>query len=80
MIRTGWGSSMRVHFIDTTILLNILDIPFMNQDREKVLEEYQRLTEGHNHMYLLASFMLNGASCILYFSIKRLTHSGLVFE
>jgi C-terminal processing protease CtpA/Prc len=52
---------MRVHFIDTTILLNILDIPFMNQDRETVLKEYQELKNNRNTFILpLATIIETG--------------------
>ncbi|GKX32368.1 hypothetical protein SH1V18_48480 [Vallitalea longa] len=37
---------MNVHFIDTSILVNILDIPNMNSDRDRVLEEFNRLKES----------------------------------
>ncbi|WP_113675284.1 hypothetical protein [Vallitalea guaymasensis] len=37
---------MNVHFIDTSVLVNILDVPYMNADREKVLDEYERLRES----------------------------------
>ena len=53
MIQTGWGSKMRVHFIDTSILVNILDIPDMNQDREIVLQEYHWILKEDNNLFIL---------------------------
>lgn len=44
---------MRVHFIDTSVLVNILDIPFMNQDREAVLEEYEALMGQNGNTFIL---------------------------
>lgn len=44
---------MRVHFIDTSVLVNILDIPFMNQDREAVLEEYETLMGQNGNAFIL---------------------------
>ncbi|GMQ55887.1 hypothetical protein AN1V17_02790 [Vallitalea sediminicola] len=37
---------MNVHFIDTSVLVNILDIPNMNACREIVLEEFESLKES----------------------------------
>ncbi|MCT4621314.1 MAG: hypothetical protein N4A62_18235 [Marinisporobacter sp.] len=44
---------MNVHFIDTSVLVNILDIPNMNSDKERVLEEYRRLKESEKDTLLL---------------------------
>lgn len=44
---------MRVHFIDTSVLVNILDIPDMNQDRDAVLEEYRRLEQEDGNTFIL---------------------------
>lgn len=52
---------MRIHFIDTSILVNILDIPGMNQDRETVLNEYQELKVNRNTFILpLATIIETG--------------------
>jgi hypothetical protein len=52
---------MRIHFIDTSILTNILDIPFRNQDREIVLREYQKLQEVNDTFILpLATIIETG--------------------
>lgn len=52
---------MRIHFIDTSILTNILDIPFRNQEREIVLKEYQGLKEENNTFILpLATIIETG--------------------
>ena len=52
-MQIGWGSNMRVHFIDTSVLVNILDIPNMNQDRETVLEEFRALTDQSGNTFIL---------------------------
>ena len=44
---------MRVHFIDTSVLVNILDIPGMNQDREMVLNEYEVLILESGNTFIL---------------------------
>ncbi|MCT4605348.1 MAG: hypothetical protein N4A64_04455 [Marinisporobacter sp.] len=44
---------MNVHFIDTSVLVNILDIPNMNSDKERVLEEYRSLKESEKDTLLL---------------------------
>jgi hypothetical protein len=44
---------MRVHFIDTSVLVNILDIPDMNQDRVEVLREYATLTGQSGNTFIL---------------------------
>lgn len=44
---------MNVHFIDTSVLVNILDIPNMNSHREMVIEEYKRLQDSKINTLLL---------------------------
>ncbi|WP_352404959.1 hypothetical protein [Sporanaerobacter acetigenes] len=44
---------MDVRFIDTTILANILDIPFMNQNRGQVIEEFKSLQKDENQVLIL---------------------------
>lgn len=44
---------MRVSIIDTSILVNILDIPSMNQDREIVLSEFRQLLDDESHILIL---------------------------
>lgn len=44
---------MNVHFIDTSVLVNILDIPKMNADRKEVLEEYNDLIKDEGNTLLL---------------------------
>ncbi|OPZ93310.1 MAG: hypothetical protein BWY74_01176 [Firmicutes bacterium ADurb.Bin419] len=44
---------MRIHFIDTSVLVNILDIPNMNQDRKAVIEEYDALKTDRGNTFIL---------------------------
>ncbi|WP_461204561.1 hypothetical protein [Clostridium sp. DL1XJH146] len=44
---------MNIHFIDTSVLVNILDIPNMNQNRKTVLEEYKKLEDSKIDTLLL---------------------------
>lgn len=44
---------MRVHFIDTSVLVSILDIPGRNQDREEVLQEYETLMAQDGNTFIL---------------------------
>lgn len=44
---------MNVHFIDTSVLVNILDIPNMNSHRKIVLEEYGQLINSDIDTLLL---------------------------
>lgn len=44
---------MNVRFIDTSILLNILDIPNMNSHRSVVLQDFQQLIQDDNQVLIL---------------------------
>ncbi|MCT4594360.1 MAG: hypothetical protein N4A57_08855 [Anaeromicrobium sp.] len=44
---------MNVHFIDTSVLVNILDIPNRNSHREVVLKEYEGLKNSQTDTLLL---------------------------
>lgn len=44
---------MNVRFIDTSILLNILDVPDRNQNREEVIEEFKNLIGSQNETLIL---------------------------
>ncbi|MGM9572615.1 MAG: hypothetical protein ACI3ZR_10405 [bacterium] len=44
---------MQVIFIDTSIMANILDIPFMNEERSKVMEKLQDMINNSNKYTLI---------------------------
>lgn len=44
---------MNVRFIDTSILLNILDVPDRNQNKDEVIEEFKSLIEGRTETLIL---------------------------
>ncbi len=47
---------MFVHFIDTSVLLNIIDVPGRNQQRKEVMEELKSLTEKKDINALVLPF------------------------
>ena len=50
--------------VDSTILLNVLDIPAFNQDREAVLAEFETLLEADDHLFLPMAAVLETADHI----------------
>ncbi len=44
---------MNIRFIDTSILLNILDIPGRNADRDLVTEEFKQIIQDKNQTLIL---------------------------
>lgn len=44
---------MHVHIIDTSILCNILDLPFMSQDRQTVMQELTALQKDKQQVLIL---------------------------
>lgn len=44
---------MNVRFIDTSVLVNILDIPRMNQHRQQVIEEFKLIITDANENLIL---------------------------
>lgn len=44
---------MKVRIIDTSVLVNILDIPNMNQNHEEAMEEFERLIESDQDTLIL---------------------------
>lgn len=44
---------MHVHIIDTSILCNILDLPFMSQDRQVVMQELTALQKDKQQVLIL---------------------------
>ena len=44
--------------VDSSILLNVLDVPGFNQDREIVLEQFGMLVEAGDHLLLPVAAML----------------------
>lgn len=50
------GARMRVHFIDTSVFTNILDIPFMNDQRTEVMEELNKLIDYKETEKLILPF------------------------
>ena len=50
-----------VYFIDTSILLNILDVPKRNQEREKIVQKMERMiSEGDGFILPLATIIETG--------------------
>ena len=47
---------MNVHFIDTTVFTNIVDVPFMNDERVKVMAELKELVTNRKENQLLLPF------------------------
>ena len=54
---------MRVHFIDTSVFTNILDIPFMNDQRKEVIKELNKLIDNREIEKLIL---------VVHFSISKL--------
>lgn len=50
--------------VDSTILLNVLDIPAFNQDRAAVLAEFETLLEAEDHLFLPMAAVLETADHI----------------
>ncbi len=50
------GVEMRVHFIDTSVFTNILDIPFMNDQRKEVIKELNKLIDNREIEKLILPF------------------------
>lgn len=44
---------MRVHFIDTSVFTNILDVPNRNQQREKITKEFKELIKSPDNLLIL---------------------------
>ena len=44
---------MRVHFIDTSVFLNILGVPGRSDEREKVMPEFIKISESKNDVLVL---------------------------
>lgn len=44
---------MNIHFIDTSVFANILDIPNMNADRKLVIAEFNKLIKSKNDRLIL---------------------------
>ena len=38
--------------VDTSVLMNVLNVPGRNQDREAVIAEFTRLVQGGAHLFL----------------------------
>jgi hypothetical protein len=38
--------------VDTSVLLNVLDVPGMNADRAKVLADFERLVDEGHHLFM----------------------------
>lgn len=47
------GVRMNIHFIDTSVFANILDIPNMNADRKLVIAEFNKLIKSKNDRLIL---------------------------
>ena len=47
---------MYVHFIDTSVFLNIINVPGRNQQREEVMKELKRLLKFSNDNVLILPF------------------------
>ena len=56
---------MFVHFIDTSVLLNIIDVPGRNQQRKEVMEELKSLTEKKDINALLELKVLDKSAIVL---------------
>lgn len=50
------GIAMYVHFIDTSVLLNIINVPGRNQKREEVMRELKELMEDSKNNALVLPF------------------------
>ena len=50
------GIVMYVHFIDTSVFLNIIDVPGRNQQREEVMLELRKLMEDLKNNVLVLPF------------------------
>ena len=56
---------MDVRVIDTSVLLNILDIPNRNANHEEVFKEFKELAESKNETLILPLALLKQAIILL---------------
>lgn len=50
---------MYVHFIDTSVFLNIVNVPGRNQQREEVMRELKELLKNSKVKYINITFCYN---------------------
>lgn len=50
------GVTMRVHFIDTSVFVNIIDVPNMNDQRGTVMKELKELLKNRNKEKMILPF------------------------
>lgn len=50
------GITMRVHFIDTSVFVNIIDVPNMNDQRGTVMKELKELLKNRNKEKMILPF------------------------
>lgn len=47
---------MNIHFIDTSVFTNILDVPFMNDERESVMSEFRQILKAKDTDKMILPF------------------------
>ena len=61
----------KVHFVDTCVMDNLLDVPGWNNDRTRIIEEYTRLSENGDtfvlpvaNQFSLSTTQKSESSCV----------------